>query len=211
MENRKGSLEVICGSMFSGKTEELIRRIDRARIAKQSVCVFKHLIDKRSHDGRDPEHWLTSRTGSKIEAVAVGSSSEIISITRKNKIQVVGIDEGHFFPGDLVNVVTTLLEDKKRVFVAGLELDFRGVPFNQMAMLLALADKVLKLNAICSECQQDTFCISQRIIDGRPAKYNDPIILVGSEDYYIPRCRACYQIDQNPLALNYEKEHETTL
>ena len=206
MNHQKGSLEVVCGSMFSGKTEELIRRIDRARIAKQNVQVFKHSIDKRAHDSSDPSHWLTSRTGSKIEALSVSSPEEIIDYVETNATQVVGIDEGHFFPEELVNIVSILVQAKKRVIVAGLELDFKGVPFRGMATLLALADKVLKLNAICTECLSDTFCLSQRIVDGKPASYNDPIILVGSEDYYIPRCRACHKIDKYPLLVNNDKE-----
>ena len=206
MKHQKGSLEVICGSMFSGKTGELIRRIDRAQIAKQNVQVFKHSIDKRKHDGSDPNHWLTSRTGSKIDAVAVSSPEEIVEYVEAHNTQVVGIDEGHFFPEDLVNVVTILIQGKRRIIVAGLELDFKGVPFKGMATLLALADKVLKLNAICTECQNDTFCISQRIVDGKPASYDDPIILVGSEEYYIPRCRACHKIDKYPPLVKNDKE-----
>ncbi|MBT3455452.1 thymidine kinase [bacterium] len=191
----KGSLEIICGSMFSGKTDELIRRVDRARIAKQNVTVFKHKIDKRVHD---TENFLTSRTGSKIEAIAVKTPEEILDYVKKHNIQVVGIDEAHFFSPYLVDVVAELIIQKKRIIIDGLELDFRGRPFAWVATLMAMADKVIKLNAICSECNDDTFCLSQRIIDGKPAKYDDPIILVGSEEYYIPRCRGCYQIDKKP-------------
>ena len=192
----KGILEVICGSMFSGKTEELIRRIDRARIAKQKVQIFKHVIDKRSHDASDPEKWLTARTGSKIEAVAVSSPNEILTYVNTYEPDVIGIDELHFFPIEIINVITRLIEKKKRILAAGLDLDFRGRPFNSVATALSLADKVLKLNAICSECNEDTFCISQRIIDGKPARYDDPIILVGSEECYLPRCRKCHSIDK---------------
>ena len=208
---KKGSLEVVCGSMFSGKTEELIRRVDRARIAKQRVQVFKHAIDKRKHDDSDPTHWLTSRTGSKIQAMAVNYPQEILDYVDAHDIEVIGIDEIHFFPIELITVVSKLLWKQKRIIAAGLDLNFRGEPFPCVATLLAIADEVLKLKAICASCQADTFCLSQRIINGKPARYDDPVILVGADEYYIPRCRACYEINEQPDLTEHVNEKQPKL
>ena len=191
----KGSLEVICGSMFSGKTEELMRRLRRAEYAKQNVLTIKHHFDTRKS-----QTYLVSHNGDKREALPMGDShsnlEKIIDLSTKN-IQVVGIDEVQFFPAKIINIINILIDHGKRVVVAGLDLDFRGRPFGVMPTLLAYADHVTKLKAICVKCGKDAH-FSQRIIDGKPARYYDPVILIGAEEFYEARCRNCFMIKYAP-------------
>ena len=217
-ETKKGRLEVICGSMFSGKTEELMRRLKRAEFAKQNVLPIKHHIDKRksntyivSHDGRERAAFPVDNGVIAVE--------KILELANKN-IDIVGIDEIQFFPNKVIDVICQLVERGKRVVVAGLDLDFRGEPFGIMPILMSIADEVTKLKAICVICCRDAHH-SQRIIDGKPAKYDDPIILVGAEECYEARCRDCFIIDKQPvliakndakIALNEGiKEHQNSL
>jgi len=181
-----GWVEVVAGPMFSGKSEELIRRVTRAMIARQSVQVFKPLIDDRydavavaSHGGR------TLRA----EAVAdvAGLRVRIDPITR-----VIAVDEAQFFDDGLVDVVLELADRGRRVIVAGLDLDFRGAPFGPMPQLLAHAEIVEKLTAICRCGKAATR--TQRLIAGEPAHEDDPVILVGAAEAYEPRCRACHVV-----------------
>ncbi len=192
-KGRKGRLEVVCGSMFSGKTEELMRRLRRAEYAKQTVLTIKHKIDNRkgyayiaSHDGRE-------RLAFSVEDGS-GSVEKILELANKN-IDVVGIDEVQFFPKEIVQVICELVEAGKRVVVAGLDLDFRGEPFGMMPLLLAIADSVLKLKAICVVCGKDAHH-TQRIVNGKPARYESPVILVGAQENYQARCRDCFVIDR---------------
>lgn len=185
----KGSLEVICGSMFSGKSEELIRRLRRAEFAKQKIMVFKHSLDDR----KTIKH-VISHNSNKIEALAVRDPFTILDHVNA-AVDVVGIDEVQFFDLSIVNIILSLIESGKKVLVAGLDLDFRGVPFGPMPTLMALSDKTLKLKAICVCCGHDAH-FSQRIVNGAPAKFNDPIILPGAEECYQARCRSCFQIDK---------------
>jgi thymidine kinase len=187
----KGSLEVICGSMFSGKSEELIRRLRRAQFAKQKIMVFKHSLDDR----KTIKH-VISHNSNKIEALAVCNPADILSLMNPG-ITVVGIDEVQFFDNSIINVILNLIDNGKKVLVAGLDLDFRGVPFGPMPTLMAIADKTLKLKAICVTCGQDAH-FSQRIVNQAPAKFNDPVILPGAEEYYQARCRNCFVIDRHP-------------
>ena len=189
---KKGSLEVVCGSMFSGKSEELIRRLRRAKIAQKPTIVFKPLIDTR----RGIEH-VTTHAGNKIEAIAVENALQIIERLPHN-IEVVGIDEAQLFSHELISVVFDLVDAGKHVIIAGLTLDFRGVPFGSMPTFMALADKVTALNAICIVCGEEA-TFTQRIVNGNPARYDDPIIQVGGEECYQARCRNCFIIDKNPL------------
>lgn len=184
-----GSLEVICGSMFSGKSEELIRRLKRSEIAKQNVLAFKHSLDDR----KTIEH-VMSHNGSKVKAFAI-SDEELIPDLVYESVNVIGIDEVQFFSNNIVAIIHKLILQGKRVIVAGLDLDFRGVPFGNMPALLALADKVTKLKAVCMNCGKDAH-FTQRIINGEPAKFDDPIILVGAEECYQARCRNCFMIDR---------------
>jgi thymidine kinase len=190
--NAGGRIEIICGPMFSGKSEELIRRLRRAIIAKQRVMTFKHTLDNRfSFD------CVASHAGNKIDAQAIETPERILHFVKQGGADVIGIDEIQFFPKSIVYVVDELVHSGKRVIAAGLDLDFRGVPFGPMPILLTIADDVIKLKAICSICGKDA-AFSQRLIDGKPAKYNDPIILIGAQESYQARCRNCYEIDQLP-------------
>ena len=189
-----GRLEIICGPMFSGKSEELIRRLRRGIIARQRVMTFKHALDNRfSFD------CVASHTGDKIDAQAIDTPERILTFVKKGGADVIGIDEVQFFPNSIVYVIDELVNSGKRVIAAGLDLDFKGIPFGPMPTLLTLADDVMKLKAICAICGKDAL-FSQRLINGNPAKYTDPIILIGAQESYQARCRNCYTIDQVPPA-----------
>jgi thymidine kinase len=194
---KKGILEVICGSMFSGKTEEFMRRLKRAEFAKQRVLTIKHQIDKRKHYSCIGT--IASHDGRERVAFPIGGVNEgvykIIELARKN-VDVVGIDELHFFTSDILDVILELIDEGKRVIVCGLDLNFRGEPFSIMSQLLCHADVIDKLKAICVICG-DNAHFSQRLIDGKPANYDDPVILVGAEECYQARCRNCYIIKRN--------------
>jgi thymidine kinase len=190
---KSGLLEVICGSMFSGKTEELMRRLKRAEIAKQNVLTIKHQIDNRktvscisSHDGRNREAFSLGNDNS--------LSSKILELANKN-VDVIGIDEVQFFSENIVETICKLIQKGNRVVVSGLDLDFRGNPFGVMPDLMALADKIVKLKAVCAVCFGPAHH-TQRLIDGKPAKYDDPVILVGAQDFYEARCRNCFELDR---------------
>lgn len=187
-----GRLEVICGSMFSGKSEELIRRMRRATYAKQQTQVFKPTIDNR----KTIDH-VHAHSGDKLTAYAVASSHELEQMVLDSTM-IVGIDEVQFFDANIVLVIDRLVYAGKRVIVAGLDLDFRGIPFGCMPTLLALADDVTKLKAVCMKSGKDAH-VSQRLINGKPAKSTDPIILVGAQESYEARSRACHEIDTKPL------------
>jgi thymidine kinase len=182
MKHKSGRIEVICGSMFSGKTEELIRRIRRAEIAQQAVQVFKHHIDDRYHQTH-----VRSHSGLGLEAEPVGDSSEILVIL-KDETTVVAIDEGQFFDMGIVEVVNTLASQGIRVIISGLDMDFRGEPFGPMPLFMSQAEEVQKLHAICMVCGEEA-SRTQRLVNGNPADYDDPIIMVGASEAYEARCR----------------------
>ncbi len=182
-----GWIEVICGCMFSGKTEELIRRVKRTVIAKQKVQVFKP-----STDTRYLREKVTSHSGAGFEAIPVGQAAEILQHV-DDETEVVGVDEAQFFDWEIVDVCTTLANRGLRVIVAGLDMDFRGEPFGPMPVLIAQAEKVDKLQAICQRCGAPA-SRTQRLINGEPAAYDDPIILVGASEVYEARCRVCHQV-----------------
>ncbi|MEJ2666311.1 MAG: thymidine kinase [Deinococcales bacterium] len=190
-----GWIELIVGPMFSGKSEELIRRVNRALIARQRVQVFKPAMDDRyipaavaSHDGRS------------VEAVPVADTAGLRTLL-DDDTQVVAVDEGQFFDEALVALALELADAGKRVIVAGLDLDFRGEPFGPMPALLAHAEVVEKLTAICSCGRAATR--TQRLIGGQPAHYDDPVILVGAAESYEPRCRECHVVlrSERPVPL----------
>lgn len=183
----RGRIELICGSMFSGKTEEMIRRLRRAVIARQQVQAFKPAIDSRYHVEK-----VTSHNGLHFEAQPVGRSTDILTAVDP-ETDVVGIDEVQFFDEDIVGVCEQLAERGKRVICAGLDLDFRGLPFGSMPDLLARAEDVSKLHAICVVCGEDA-SRTQRLIEGRPAAFDDPVVLVGAAEVYEARCRKCHQV-----------------
>lgn len=182
MLHHTGQLEVICGSMFCGKTEELIRRVRRAVIARQTVQVFKPSIDTRFGIER-----VTSHNGQNIEAVAVAHPADIETQLDAGTT-VIAIDEVQFFSPEITQIAVALAERGLRVIAAGLDMDFRGEPFGSMPELLALAEEVTKLHAICVVCGEQA-CRTQRIVNGQPARYDDPIILVGASERYEARCR----------------------
>ncbi len=185
----KGSLEVICGSMFSGKSEELIRRIRRAQIAKQNVLTCKHMLDDRHMI-----ECVVSHNGTKLEAEAIDNINHVLERGLSDEIDVIGIDEVQWFDKDIISVVCKLIEAGKRVIVAGLDLDFKGIPFGCIPTLLAIADNVTKLKAICTLCGKDA-TLSQRLVNGKPAKYDDPIVMPGAAESYQARCRNCHVIN----------------
>jgi thymidine kinase len=183
-----GWIEVIAGVMFSGKSEELLRRVRRAVIARKRVQVFKSHLDERyaglyrvsSHDGRT------------VEAVPVDSSAQIAQRTDP-AAQVIAIDEAQFLDSGIVAVATALAERGRRVILAGTDTDFRGEPFGAMPELMAVAELVDKLHAICVLCG-GAASRNQRLIDGQPAPYDSPVIMVGASDSYQARCRACHEV-----------------
>ena len=192
MPDQRGRIEVICGSMFSGKSEELIRRVRRAQIARHAVQIFKPSLDDRY--GADS---VNSHDGSVVHAVAIRDPSEIASQLQPDTT-VVAIDEAQFFDDSLIKVCRHLAHDKQlRVIIAGLDLDFRGDPFGPMPALMAEAEELDKLHAICVVCGRDA-SRSQRLINGEPANYHDPIILIGAQESYEARCRQCHQVPGYP-------------
>ena len=186
-KHTRGRIELICGSMFSGKTEELIRRLRRAVIAKQQVQVFKPAIDTRYHVEK-----VTSHTGLDFEARPVRCAADIAGLLDP-ETTVVAVDEVQFFDDGIIEVCETLAESGKRVICAGLDTDFRGVPFGSMPALMARAEHVDKLHAICVVCGEEA-SRTQRLINGRPAAFDDPVVLVGAAEVYEARCRECHQV-----------------
>lgn len=182
-----GWIELVCGSMFSGKTEELIRRLIRAEIAKQKVQVFKPQLDERYKANK-----VSSHRGNYFEATVVESADEIFSLV-DDDTNVIGIDEVQFFDWKIAELCQTLANSKRRVILAGLDLDFRGQPFGPMPLLMALAEDVTKLRAICMVCGA-LASRTQRLIDGHPANYDDPVIMVGASEVYEARCRMHHQV-----------------
>lgn len=176
---KRGSIEVVCGSMFSGKTEELIRRMKRAKFAKQRVEIFKPAMDVRYS-----EQDVVSHDHNVIQSTPVESSQSILLMA--TDIDVVGIDEAQFFDMGIVDVCLQLARQGVRVIVAGLDMDFKGVPFGPMPALMAVAEDVYKTHAICVHCG-DLAYVSHRLVA------SDKRVLLGETDSYEPLCRACYQ------------------
>jgi thymidine kinase len=196
--SRPGWIEVIAGVMFSGKSEELIRRVRRGIIARRKVQVFKSHLDSRytglysvsTHDGRE------------IEATPVDTAAEIFRLVKPDT-ELVAIDEAQFLDDELVTVASALAARGVRVILAGTDTDFRGEPFGPMGRLLAIAESVDKLQAICVICG-DLATRNQRLVDGKPARYDSPTILVGGRETYEARCRHCHRVprkDEDQTAL----------
>ena len=178
-----GWIECITGSMFSGKSEELIRRLRRGIYAKQKVIVFKPAIDDRYHKEK-----VVSHDGNELEAINISTAREIL-LQNLSQFDVIGIDEIQFFDNEIVHIVEKLAEDGHRVVVAGLDMDFRGEPFDPMPQIMAVSEQVTKLQAVCAICGSSS-SRTQRLINGQPARIDDPIILVGANESYEQRCRA---------------------
>jgi thymidine kinase len=188
-----GWIEVVCGSMFSGKTEELIRRLVRAEIAKQKVQVFKPALDDRYETDK-----VSSHSGTYYEATVVKDAAEISTLV-KDDTDVVAIDEVQFFDWTISELCEELANQGRRVILAGLDMDFRGEPFGPMPLLMAQAETVDKLQAICMACGAPA-SRTQRLIDGRPAHYDDPVIKIGASEVYEARCRQHHEVPRNQHA-----------
>ncbi|SER63264.1 thymidine kinase [Salisediminibacterium halotolerans] len=191
LTRKEGWIEVVCGSMFSGKSEELIRRVRRASFGRQKIQVFKPEIDDRYANEE-----IVSHNGAKVYAEPVADAVAVLERVESNT-QVVAIDEVQFFDPNVIDLATKLADDGVRVIVAGLDQDFRGEPFGVVPHLMALAETITKLQAICLSCGSPA-SRTQRLIDGRPASYDDPIILVGASEAYEPRCRHCHEVPNKP-------------
>lgn len=187
MRHSNGSVEVITGSMFCGKTDELIRRLRRATIAKQMVQVFKPAIDDRYGDST-----VKSHAGSQFDAISVENVDAIRAKLDKNTT-VVAIDEAQFMEEEIIALVNELAGRGLRVIVAGLDTDFRAEPFGPMPALISQAERVNKLHAICVVCG-DAAARTQRLVDGKPANYDDPVVIVGAEELYEARCRKHHEV-----------------
>lgn len=179
LPNQVGWIEVVCGGMFSGKTEELIRRARRAQIAGQAVVIVKPAVDNRYSDSNVVSHNETSLPG-----ITVDTADQIVLLT--SSAEVVCIDEAQFFDMRIIDVVNTLANDGKRVIIAGLDMDYEGKPFEPMPQLLAIAEYVTKLHAVCAESGMMAN-YSQRIVE------NEDQVLVGEKDAYEPRARHCFR------------------
>ena len=188
---RDGWIETISGCMFAGKTEELIRRIKVLEFAKKEIMVFKPKIDDRYSNTR-----VVSHAGSSVESFVISDAIEILEMV-KDTTQVVAIDEAQFFEDNICDVCNELADRGIRVMAAGLDTNFKGEPFGPMPLLITEAEFVTKLAAVCNKCGAPA-TRTQRIINGKPASYNDPIILVGASESYEARCRHCHEVPDKP-------------
>lgn len=188
---REGWIEVISGCMFAGKTEELIRRINVLSYAKKNIIVFKPKIDNRYSDSE-----IVSHSGAKVPCLVVEKAHDILKKIEADT-EVVAIDEVQFFDKDIVEVCEYLADKGIRVMVAGLDKDFRGESFGVMPELLTRAEFVTKLTAVCAKCGAPA-TRTQRLVNGKPAGFEDPIVMVGADESYEPRCRHCHQVPNKP-------------
>lgn len=188
---RSGWVEVISGCMFAGKTEELIRRIKVLEFAKKKIKVFKPRIDNRYSDT-----YVVSHAGSKVESIVIDKAIEILDHV-DSSVDVVAIDEVQFLDEDICEVCDILAKEGKRVMVAGLDMDFRGEPFGMMPKLITEAEFVTKLTAVCNKCGAPA-TRTQRLVNGKSASYDDPLVLIGASEAYEARCRHCHEVIGKP-------------
>lgn len=188
---RPGWVEVISGCMFAGKTEELIRRIKVLEFAKKNIKVFKPRIDNRYSDT-----FVVSHAGSRVNSIVIDRAAEILDHVDSN-VDVVAIDEVQFLDEDICEVCDILAKEGKRVMVAGLDMDFRGEPFGMMPKLITEAEFVTKLTAVCNKCGAPA-TRTQRLVNGKSASYNDPLVLIGASEAYEARCRHCHEVTDKP-------------
>lgn len=189
-----GSIEVICGPMFAGKTEEIIRRVRRLQYAKKNVLAFKPKIDNRYADD-----FIISHNRSSVEAINIEKPAEILKHIKPETHAVV-VDEAQFFDSSIVDIVNYLADKGIRVIIGGLDNNFKGEPFGPMPQLLSIAETVTKLTAICVVSGEPA-TRTQRLINGKPANYNDPIVLIGAEESYEPRARRYHQVIDKPIKI----------
>lgn len=192
---RKGAIEVICGSMFSGKTEELIRRLKRARIARQKVEIFKPQIDQRYHETN-----IVSHDSNYIPSTPILTSSQILILS--HDVEVIGIDEAQFFDSELPNVCEKLANMGMRVIVAGLDMDFLGKPFGPIPHLMAIADYVTKVHAVCMECGELAHFSFRTVKDAS-------LIVLGEKESYVPLCRSCYVRESQKLKVEKSSSNQS--
>ena len=188
---RPGWIEVITGCMFAGKTEELIRRIHVLGFAKKKILVFKPKIDNRYSNTK-----VVSHAGASHECRLISKAIEILDYVTE-ETDVIAIDEVQFFDNQMIEICNHLAKQGKRVMVAGLDMDFRGEPFGIMPNLITEAEFVTKLTAVCVKCGAPA-TRTQRMVNGSPASYNDPIVLVGAAESYEARCRHCHDVSYKP-------------
>lgn len=191
MPKPAGTLIVITGSMFAGKSEELIRQVRRALYARKKVQVFKSALDNRWDSAA-----IATHNGVRFEAIPVSSSGDLERLVEPDT-EVVAIEEIQFFDDGIVALCDRWANEGRTVIAAGLDQDFRGQPFGFMPILLALADEVIKLRAICARCGQPA-SKTQRLVDGRPASWDEPTILIGAAERYEARCRRCHKVLHAP-------------
>lgn len=194
-KQRKGAIEVICGSMFSGKTEELIRRLKRARIARQKVEIFKPQIDQRYHETN-----IVSHDSNYIPSTPILTSSQILILS--HDVEVIGIDEAQFFDNELPNVCEKLANMGMRVIVAGLDMDFLGKPFGPIPHLMAIADYVTKVHAVCMECGELAHFSFRTVKDAS-------LIVLGEKESYVPLCRSCYVRESQKLKVEKSSSNQS--
>ena len=188
---RPGWVEVISGCMFAGKTEELIRRIKVLEFAKKNIKVFKPRIDNRYSDT-----FVVSHAGSRVNSIVIDRAAEILDHV-DSSVDVVAIDEVQFLDEDICEVCDILAKEGKRVMVAGLDMDFMGEPFGMMPKLITEAEFVTKLTAVCNKCGAPA-TRTQRLVNGKSASYNDPLVLIGASEAYEARCRHCHEVTDKP-------------
>lgn len=184
---KSGWIEVICGPMFAGKSEEVIRRVKRLEYAKKNALVFKPKIDNRYSDSE-----IVSHSKLKTKSINIVKARDVLEYV-DDKTDAVVIDEVQFLDDEIIQVIDELANRGIRVIVAGLDLDFKGEPFSNMPKILAMAEDITKLTAICVKCGAPA-TRTQRIVNGKPAKKSDPIVIVGASECYEPRCRHCHEI-----------------
>jgi thymidine kinase len=189
--DKKGNLTIITGPMFAGKTEELLRQIRRAQYAQKEVLIFKSSLDNRYSETE-----ITSHINNKTTAIIISKSKEIYThLKKKPKTEIIFLDELHFFDPKIVKTLNKLAKEGYQIIATGLDQDFRGKPFENTSFLLALAEKVIKLTAICRACNGEAN-MTQRLIGGQPALTTDPVILVGGQEAYEARCRSCHIVSR---------------
>ena len=186
-DSNKGSLEMVVGPMFSGKTEYIINIAKKMSYANKSYAIFKPSIDTRYNPNE-----VVSHNKNHLPAIRLSHGDDIKKYLKKD-IEVIIIDEAQFFEENFYRVILSLISEGYKIIISGLDTDFRGEPFKTVANLLAIADNVTKLYAVCSCCKGKA-TMTQRIINGKPAFYNDPLILIGEKDSYEARCRNCHVV-----------------